>query len=422
MAGKSVITGIGVLSPNGVGKDAFLDAIRNGKSGVRKITHLDTATLHSRIAGSIDDETLQSLSPGEESASDLDRTALFARIAGEMALADAQLDKKTATLSYKKGIIIGTGSGPLHTVERFYEERFLERTPYVRPSTLGKAEFASPCAGVAARFGIDGIVQTVSAGCASSLAALTVAHSYIRMGMADILLVGGVDCPLTQHSFRMWDSLRLLTRDFNNAPESASRPFALGRSGMVLSEGCGFVVMEREEVAAERGAEVYADFLGGGFSYDPEALTNPGEDFQVQAMKSAIFNAKAPQKEIGYVQASGASVHINDLVESRAIRRTFGDRTARLPVSSIKSMIGHAAGASGMLSLIAVILGMRDKFLPPTINLDAPDPECDLDHVANAARPVEVKTALVNSFGVTGANASVVVRKATKLESTGAAF
>jgi len=248
------------------------------------------------------------------------------------------------------------------------------------------------------------------AGGASSLAALAFACDHLEAGRADVMLVGGVDCPLVPEYFRSWDSLRLMTRNFNQDPAAASRPFDQRRSGMVLSEGCGFFALEREDDAVRRGAGIYARVLGIGQSADlaPEEDPQPGPlaESMAEAMRDAGLEGKAP----AHIQADAASMPQEDLVEARAIADVFAGAASEIAVSSIKSMIGHTLGAAGALSLIAVVLGMRDGFISPVLNLDAPDPYCGaLDFVVGQARAKKTPVALVNAFGPGAGNMSVVV-------------
>ena len=411
MTERSVITGVGILSPNGVGKDEFRAAIRAGRSGVRRVEHLDLSGCYTKIAGFIDDEKLDPLWPDRKAKSRLDRVVLFSLIASEMAVADSGLEKLSEH-PIRKGIVIGTGCGTVGTTEAAYHRFYALQKQRPKPTTVPRAMYNTAASEIAIRHGLRRISNTVVAACSSALVALDLADLYIRSGKADLMLVGGVDCPIFQGYFRVWDALTALTRDFNDEPARASRPFTRNRSGMVLSEGCGFVVLERASLAEKRNARVYGEVLSTWQTSDAFDIVAPYLPSQVECMESAIAASGLGKSQISHIQAHGTSTRLNDLTETNGIKEVFGAYAREIPVSSIKSMIGHTLGAAGILSLIAVLLGMEDNFVPPTINQDDPEPECDLDYVPNAAREQTVPTAMVNAFGFGGTNVSVVIRKA----------
>ena len=411
MTERSVITGIGVLSPNGVGKDEFRTALRAGKSGVRRVEHLDLSDCNTKIAGFIDNDRVDSLWADRKAKSRLDRAALLSLIASEMAVADSGLDG-LSQIPVRKGIMLGTGCGMVETTEKAYHRYYGLQKPHMKPNTVPRAMYNAAACEIAIRHGLRRISNTITAACSSALVALDLADLYIRSGRADLILVGGVDCPIVHGYFRVWDALTALTRDFNDEPARASRPFTRNRSGMVLSEGCGFVVLESASFAEKRGARVYAEILSSWQTNDAFNIIVPCLPSQVECMESAIASSGLGKNQISHIQAHGTSTLLNDITETRGIKEVFGEYAREIPVSSIKSMIGHTLGASGLLSLIAVLLGMEDNFVPPTINQDDPDPECDLDYVPNAARMQAVPTAMVNAFGFGGTNVSVVLRKA----------
>ena len=411
MTERSVVTGIGILSPNGTGKDEFRAAIRAGKSGVRRVEHLDFSDCNTKIAGFIDDEKIDPLWPDKKAKSRLDRAALFSLIASEMAVADSGVDK-LSELPVRKGIVLGTGCGMVGTNEAAYHRYYAHRKLRARPTTVPRAMYNAAVGEIGIRHGLRRISNTVVAACSSALVALDLADLYIRSDKADLILVGGVDCPIFQGYFHVWDALTALTRDFNDEPARASRPFTRNRSGMVLSEGCGFVVLERASLAEKRNARVYAEVLSTWQTNDAFDIVAPYLPSQVECMESAMTASGLGKNQISHIQAHGTSTRLNDVTETKGIKEVFGAYAREIPVSSIKSMIGHTLGASGILSLIAVLLGMEGNFVPPTINQDDPDPECDLDYVPNTTREQSVSTALVNAFGFGGTNVSVVVRKA----------
>ena len=411
MTERSVITGIGVLSPNGVGKDEFRAAIRASKSGVRRVEHLDLSDCDTKIAGFIDDDRIDPLWADKKAKSRLDRAALLSLIASEMAVADSGLDG-LSELPVRKGIMLGTGCGMVGTTEAAYHRFYALQKHRLKPTTVPRAMYNAAVCEIGIRHGLRRISNTVVTACSSALVALDLADLYIRSGKADLILVGGVDCPIFHAYFRVWDALTVLTRDFNDEPARASRPFTRNRSGMVLSEGCGFVVLESASLAEKRNARVYAEVLSSWQTSDAFDTVAPFMPSQVECMESAMASSGLGKNQISHIQAHGTSTRLNDVTETKGIKEVFEAYAREIPVSSIKSMIGHTLGASGLLSLIAVLLGMEDNFVPPTINQDDPDPECDLDYVPNAAREQAVPTAMVNAFGFGGTNVSVVIRKA----------
>lgn len=413
MRERIVITGVGVLSPNGAGKEAFRDAVRAGRSGIRRIEHLDIAKLHTRVAGRIDNGILDSLLPDPPQPLP-DRTALLALIGAKMAWADARLEDSAAP-HLRRGVILGCAAGAVEQVERFYGSIHDKDAPYPRPSTIQGMQPHNAADLVARQHALEKVCMTVSAGGVSSFLALARACELLETRRADIMLVGGVECPLVQHYYRSWDSLRLLTRDYNHDPQGASRPFDQRRSGMVLSEACGFVVLEREEVAIERNATAYAQVLGIGESTNARSPFDPQPEPLAECMAEALADARLEGQAVDHLQAHAASLPQHDAIEARAIAEVFGDMTPQVAVSSIKSMIGHTLGASGIMSLVAVLLGMQDRFVAPVINLEAPDADsAALELVPYQAHTLEIFTAMVNNFGLGGSNVSVVLGNPTQ--------
>ncbi|NQU44219.1 beta-ketoacyl-[acyl-carrier-protein] synthase family protein [bacterium] len=409
MKDRVVISGIGVLSPNGVDKDAFREGLRVGKSGISTIRGLDLAMLQTKVAGQVEDAVLASLIHGKDALKRHDRTTVLALIAAQRAAADARFDADV-TAPYKRGLVFGSACGPVHSLEGLYTRYYEDKEPYVQPSQAQRAMLQTTALEISRRFGLTTLSQTTNSGDASSLAALAAARQYILAGMVDIVFVGGADCPIQQHYYRLWDSLRLLTREGNSRPEQASRPFALDRSGMVLSEGAGFLVVEREETAIERRADIYAEVQGAGLTTQfPEDLPTRAKA-QADCIKEALRNASVEPGAIDHIQAQAGGSPVNDLSETQAIKEVFGKRAADIPISAVKSMVGNTLGASGCIGIIAGLLAMRTGFLPPTINLEKPDPQCDLDYVPNESREASVRTVLVNAFDEAGTNVAVVLR------------
>lgn len=411
MPEKLVITGMGIVAPNGIGSASFAEALRAGRSGVRCLDFCEQLAVRTQVGGCLEAAAADALAQQEAQGGAFDRSALFLLAAARMARAEARLDRSEGEGGERTGILVASACGPVEAVEEAYAQFHQERTPYVRPSSANKAMFHSPALAVAGRFGLGGVCGMTCWGGVSSLAALLEATLLLRSGMVDVMLVGAVDCPFSPDHFRMWDALRLLTRDFNDQPEAASRPFDARRTGLVLAEGAAVIVLEREKTAAERNANVLAEVVGFGQSFARGDSMAARTAAFAASMDSALVSAHMAPGDLGHVQAAALSSPTGDAAEAAALRQVLGGAADLVPVSSIKSMIGHALGASGMLSLAAAVLGMRDGFLPPTINLDVPDADCDLNHVALEARQADYRTAMVNCSDFGGAEMSVIVRR-----------
>lgn len=382
---RVVITGLGVIAPNGIGKDAFWQALREGKSGIRKITRFDASSYPSQVAGEINDfDPTDYMSP--KSARRMDRFAQFAVACARMAIEDAglKIDKENAE---KMGTIVGTAMGGYEFAE-FQHGILLEKgLSRVSPFLL-IAVFPSACSGqVALEFGLKGICETISMACASGTASLGNAFEAIRNGKMDVMIAGGSDAtvtPLILGSLCRGNSIST----HNHIPQKASRPFDRNRDGFVLGEGAGMLVLEELNHALGRGAYIYAEIVGYATTCDAYHMTNPLPNAKEasRAMKLALREAGLDPKEVDYINAHGSSTPLNDKTETLAIKNVFGRYAYSLPVSSIKSMTGHLQGASGAVEAIACCLAIQNGIIPPTINYENPDPECDLDYVPNKAR------------------------------------
>lgn len=394
---RVVITGIGIVSPFGRGQSAALDALRNARSGVRPITSIDASPLNCRIAGEVPFEAHEGQHRGH------DRFTRFALIAAEEALAQSgapQIEND------RFGVLIGTGLGGCETLDASYKRVYAEHTR-VPPLSIPSSMYNAASSAVSAKFGAQGVSYSVVSACASSAHAIGLAAQTIRAGQADAMLAGGSDAPLVHGIVRAWESLRVLAID-NEHPEAACRPFAADRKGLVLAEGSAVFVLESFESARERGASILGEVAGFGATSDAGHVTDPSADGAARAMRLALRDAKRNASDVGYINAHGTGTRANDATETHAIRDVFGDDAP--PVSSTKSLHGHAMGASGALEIASSLLALRDGFLPPTINLEARDPECDLDYIAHTARESRADLFLSNSFGFGGMNAVVAIR------------
>lgn len=393
---RVVITGTGIISALGRGAESTLRHLREGRSGIRLITSIDASALHCRIGGEVPAEALEGHEPGS------DRFTRLALIAAEDAAAQAG-DLQLA--GERVGALIGTGMGGGETLDAGYRRLYRDEAR-IHPATIPLSMYNAAPSAVARRFGAKGIGYAVASACASGTHAIGLAAQAIRAGQADAMFAGGSDAPLTFGILRAWEALRVLAVD-NDRPEAACRPFSADRRGLVLAEGAAVVVLESLENAERRGATILGEIAGFGATSDAGHLTDPSADGAARAMALALADAGWQPADVEYINAHGTGTRANDATETAAIHSIFGDAVP--PVSSTKSMHGHAMGASGAIELVASLLALRDGFLPPTLNLDTPDPACDLDYVPHNARPAGATRFLSNSFGFGGMNGVLAV-------------
>jgi len=412
---RVAITGMGCLSPNGNGREAYARALRAGRSGVGRISLFDPEGLPATIAGEVKDfDPAAHLEPKD--VRHVSRAVPMAIAAAEEALRDAGIDAAALTLEERRrlGVLLGTGGGPIEFSERMYHLYYTNQVKKASVYAIASGTIGTLSSEISMRFGLRGPSQVVSTGCASSTDALGHAFRAIKHGSEEIVLTGGVDATVVRGIMEGFVMMRVVSTAYEREPPRACRPFDSGRDGFVLGEGSWMFVLEDRERAVARGARIYAEIRGYGATCDAHhrvRLDETGEE-PARAMRLALEEAEVPPEAVEYVAYHGTGTALNDRVETRAARLAFGSSASRIPGSSIKSMIGHPQGACGAAALAATILGMRDGFLPPTINLDAPDPECDLDYVANVARPASFATALCNCIGFGSKNSALVVTRA----------
>jgi 3-oxoacyl-[acyl-carrier-protein] synthase II len=402
---RVVVTGMGVISPLGVGLDMFWDGLVQGRSGVRRITRFDASPYPSQIAGEVPDFDAAAHLPRR----DIVRTDVFihyALIAAQAALADSGV--KIDGQNDRVGVSIGTGMGGvpllLSSWETLQREGMGGVSAYALPGSL-----PNMAAGwVSMRTGARGPLFSPTTACAASSQAVGDAFRTIQRGDADVMLAGGTDSLIHPLVIAGFSSIRALSTR-NDAPTLASRPFDRDRDGFVLAEGAGLLVLETLEAARARGARIYAELLGYGLSADANHPTASSSNGPARAMRLALADAKLDPHAVEYVNAHGTSTQLNDQHETEAIKAVFGDHARRLAVSSIKSMTGHLVGAAGGVEAIATVLALHHGVLPPTINYTTPDPACDLDYVPNQARRVPIRVAMSNSFAFGGTNAILVL-------------
>jgi len=403
---KVVVTGIGIISPIGTGIDLFWESLINGKSGITEITRFNTERYPTKIAGEIQDFNPEKYMP-EDLANDLCRYSQLGLAATSMAIQDASLDLVSLNKD-KVGVSIGVG---IETLLYYDEKAAVENNNYTI-RTEPPVENRNLSNVVSDFYGLSGQNLIASTACSSGNQAVGIAREMIRTGQADIVLTGGTEAPIFPLNLAAFCSLRVLSKR-NEDPTRASRPFEKDRDGFVMGEGAGMLVLESEESALKREAHIYGEVAGYGATSDAFHMTKPSVD-KVQIFKSmlsAIEDADFTTNDIDYINAHGTSTCANDKGETKAIKMVFGNDGYRIPVSSTKSMMGHLMGAAGAVELIISLLAIKNGAIPPTINLENPAPECDLDYVPEKARNKEINVVMSNSFGFGGNNSTLVVKK-----------
>jgi 3-oxoacyl-[acyl-carrier-protein] synthase II len=403
---RVVVTGMGLLSPAGCDLDAYWRGITSGRSAIRAIRSFDTGEMPVHNGGEVDRSELLKAVP-ESDIERTDRTALFGLIAARRALEDAAL-ADSARGGARIGLLIGSGLGPCETVAESYALYDSRGWQSVRPTAVPRSMYNVIASHISMECHLLGGHHVVAAACASSALAMADACEWIQSGREDMVVTGGCDSPMIPSIFGAWINLRVMSK--NPEPAKASRPFDRRRDGLVLAEGAGMLIFEEAEHALRRGARIYAEMLGSGSSSDATHITKPSPEGQASAIRHALRVAGLAAEEVDYINAHGTSTLLNDSTETQAIKLALGEHARRVAISSTKSVIGHCMGASGALELIATILAIRSQVLPPTVNLDEPDPQCDLDYVPNVARPARIRAALSNSFAFGGSNAVLAVR------------
>jgi len=408
---RIAVTGIGVIAPTGVGRECVWAALVDGKSGISRIENFDTSNLKTNIAGVCRDFNPEKHFD-ERELSRLDRVSQLAIAATEMATREAGLTNGQLD-SYDAGVYLGTGFGGQGSIEEFCSAFFVNGKGRRSAIAIPKSMYNASSSNISIRFKTRGPNITVTTACSSGANAIGQASHLIRHGHAERMIAGGVDAPITPVVMDAWKEMRVLSTK-NEPPERACKPFSANRDGFVLAEGAGIVVLEDLETAASRGAHIYAEVIGYGSTADASHITFPDPDGEAHAISRALKDAGVKPEEIDYINAHGTATKLNDASETEAIKRVFGSRAYEIPVSSIKSMLGHSMGAAGAIEFIATVLAIENQVIPPTINYEEADPQCDLDYVTEgsrqAARSTPLRTAISNSFGFGGNNAVLVLR------------
>ena len=410
MKRRVVITGIGAITPIGIAAGGLWDGLRARRSAVRELSRFDPSVFRSRIAAEVNDFVPTDHLEAKR-AKRLDRFGQFSVATTRLAIADAELDLEREDKE-RIGAMMGTALGGVGYAEEqcgvFYRSGVKEVNPMLALTVFGGAASCN----VAIEFGVQGPNSTNAMSCASGTIAIGDAFRQIRDGYADVMLAGGAEAPLWPLCYGAFALIRAMSTR-NDAPSSASRPFDRDRDGFVMGEGAAVLVLEERERAVARGARIYGEICGYGMSNDAYHMTAPRPDGSqaARSMRRALDDAGVAAGEIGYVNAHGSSTPLNDSTETLAIKQVFGDRAVHLPVSGTKGYYGHALGASGAIEAAICALAMERDWLPPTVNLEAPDPACDLDHVPSAGREATPEYILSNSFGFGGINAALVMRR-----------
>ncbi len=411
---RVVITGMGCVTPIGIGREAFWRSLIDGVSGIRRIESFDPSNSPVQIAAEVRDFDWQSqLNPKDRKH--VARTVPLALAAAREALEDAQLFPNDLSLDQRRaiGIVLGTGGGGLAFTEQQYEYWYIGPTYKASVYTIPSSTHGGLSSELSMAFGIRGLSHIISTGCTSSTDAIAYAAEHIALGRQEVMITGGVDAPIAPGILAAFNLMTVLTSAWNDEPHRASRPFARNRSGMVLGEGAWIYTLEEFEHAKKRGAKMYAEITGYGATcdaYHRVRLEESGDE-PARAMRMALDDAGRTPQDIDYVNLHGTSTMLNDRIETSALKLVFDGYAKLVPMSATKSQIGHPQGASGAAGLGATLCAMHTNMIPPTINLDESDPDCDLDYVPNQAREANVRVALCNCIGFGSKNSALVVER-----------
>ncbi len=411
MKKRVVVTGYGLVTPLGIGSKEPWDNLINGVSGIDYITRFDTTTMKSKIAGEVKDFKVEDFIDSKD-AKRMDLFTKFAMAAAKLALEMSGLEI-TEENAPRVGVLVGAGLGGLETFERFHKRLIQTNNPKkVSPFFIPMLISNMASGQIAIRSGAKGPSISISTACATGAHSIGYALRTIQYGDADVMITGGSEAAISPVSVSGFDAMRALA-ELKDDPKKASRPFDKERTGFVIAEGCGVIVLETLEHAKKRGAPIYGEIVGFGQSADAYhiAAPSPNGEGPSRCMASALKDAGISPEDIDYINAHGTSTPLNDIAETKAIKKVFGDYAYKVPISSNKSMMGHLLGAAGAVESIFTILTIKEGIIPPTINYEYPDPECDLDYVPNEAREADIRYALSNSFGFGGTNASLVFKR-----------
>ncbi len=408
---RVVVTGMGAVTVLGTGLRTFWEGLLAGRSGIRKITHFDASAMPCQIAGEVPDFDPEQFMDRKE-ARRMARSSQMAQAAAKMAIDDAGLTTPMKDPE-RTGVSFGTSIGGLEKIDEGISTLRTQGLARVNPFTIPLGLPNVPAFLISQQFQCLGPNSTVATACATGTQAVGDGFEFIRHGRADVVITGGTEALIQDFAIAGFCAMRALPVNYNDNPQAASRPFNIDREGFVFSEGCGSLVLESLEHAFTRKARIYAEVAGHATSCDGYNIAAPDPEGAgaIRAMRWALVDAKINPRDVDYINAHGTSTLLNDAGETKSIKKVFGEHAYQLAVSSIKSMLGHALGASGALEAIACALTINESIIPPTINYINPDPELDLDYVPNTARRQDVRVTLSNSFGLGGQNACLVLKK-----------
>jgi 3-oxoacyl-[acyl-carrier-protein] synthase II len=412
---RVAITGMGAVSPNGIGREKFWEATRNGVSGVRRITRFDPTGYQVQVAGQVPDEFDEKRYVEIKDRPHVSRAVPLAAAAVAEALCDAGVDVRGMTRDQLRGIgvIVGSGGGSQDFTEEQYRLYYAGLLKQCSVYTVPTSTIGTLASEVSMRFGFRGLSHIVSTGCTSSTDAMGYAYRNIQAGVLNTVVAGGVDSPIAPLILRGFQLMRIMSTRWNQEPERASRPFSRDRDGFVIAEGAWFFILEEMEQARDRGAKIYGEIAGYASTceaYHRVRLEECGEE-PARAIGMALDEAGIPPSEVQYIHYHGTSTELNDRIETRAVKLAFNGHAYKLAGSSLKSMIGHPQGACGAAGIAATLLSMRDGVVPPTINVDEPDPQCDLDYVPDAGRKLQIEHAVANCIAFGSKNSAMVLRR-----------
>ena len=414
MGTRVVITGLGAITPIGIGREEFWKGLLEGRNGIGKITRFDPEGFEAQIAGEVKDFDPAAYIDKKESKR-MDRCAQFAVAAAGLAIKDAGLDLDKEDRD-RIGTFVGTGIGGMETMHGQYEKFFAKGPSRISPFFVPMLIPNMPAGQVSIVYKLHGPSSCMATACATGTNCIGDAFRVIQRGGADVMVAGGTEAAISPAPVAGFSAMKALCTDHNDDPAHASRPFDKNRSGFIMGEGAGIVILESLEHAEARGAHIYAELVGYGVNSDAYHMTSPAPhgEYQAKCMQLALDDAGMKAAEVDYVNAHGTSTHMNDAGETEAIKTVWGDAAKDVSVSSVKSMTGHLLGAAGGIECIATALSVQNDMLPPTINYETPDEGMDLDYVPNQARAKTVRAAMSNSFGFGGHNVCLLIKKFEK--------
>jgi nodulation protein E len=399
---RVVITGLGIVSPLGNNVADVTARLRAGRGAIGPLTNIPTDGLNTKIGAEVRDFDPNSHFSDKQLPL-LDRCAQLALVAAREAVSQSGLRIRDE-IGHRAAAIIGTGVGGLTTLDESFHRLYAQGVKRTHPFTIPKLMISAAMSHITMEHGITGPSFTVASACASANHAIGVAYHMVRAGSVDVAVTGGTESVFTFGTIKAWEALRVMAPDM-------CRPFSRNRTGMVLGEGAAILVLENRERAEARGAEILGEIAGFGMSSDAADIVLPSVTGAASALRACLADGELKPEDVDYINAHGTGTVANDATETKAIHAVFGDHAKKLAVSSTKSMHGHALGAAGALELVATLIGMREGFIPPTINFIEADPECDLDYVPNEARAARINVAMSNSFAFGGHNAVLAVRR-----------